>query len=229
MFRCIFYMLVCVYIRIVEQSQTELKTKDVTYCIINGRFRYFPIFYKFFQMTDKGTTDHFHIDTGINRFQGSFLLVFAEAVGDLFGCRSPVGNDHAVVFPLIAQYIFQDKGISCRRNTVIIVERRHKGGTSGFRSRFERRKIDVTHLAFGNECRIIIASSFCCSVADKMFGTGCNGGRIVQGIALKTFHHSYTHNGTQVRIFTTAFSDSSPAGIARDIDHRGKCPADTVG
>ena len=54
-----------VYIRILEQSQTELYPKDVTYRIVDGFFLYFPFGDQRFEVLYVGVAYHFHINTRI--------------------------------------------------------------------------------------------------------------------------------------------------------------------
>ena len=62
-----------------------------------------------------------------------------------------------------------------------------------------------------------------------MLGAGCH--RCGRGVilALKSAHHCRTESGCQVRVLAETLGYASPSGIACNVEHRGKGPADTLG
>ncbi len=49
------------------------------------------------------------------------------------------------------------------------------------------------------------------------------------GLALKSANLGTGHGRAEIGIFAGAFDDAAPARVARDVDHRSKCPADAGG
>ena len=218
-----------IHIRIVKQSQTEFDPQNVPHRFIYHLFFHLSGFNLLGQAFEESITHHFHIHSGIHRQSGCFFVVGGKSMGYHLPGRIPVCHYQSVEAPFITKYIPQNKLVSGRRHSIVIIERSHESSRTCFGRRLKRRQINIAQTAFRNKGRVIVTSSLCCSITDKVLGASGNRSRIVQRIALETFHHSRSHHRRKIGIFAATLGNTSPTGIAGDVNHRSKGPTDTYG
>ena len=73
-------------------------------------------------MTDIRVRHHIHIDTRIECELASVLVILSITVIHHLTDRSPVTYNEALEAPLAAQNIIYEESVTCRRDTVIVIE-----------------------------------------------------------------------------------------------------------
>ena len=178
-------------------------------------------------MGDEPEGHHIHVHTCSNGLSGHIFTVDSESVRYHLAHRVPVGNHQTVKAPLAAEHIFEQEFVAGRGHSVVVVERGHKGLSSGLYSRLERRQVDIAQLPFGKEGAVIVTAALGSPVSYEMLDASGNGGRIGSA-SLISVHHGFGHSGVEVRILAAALGDTAPAGVARYIEHGRESPADTL-
>ncbi len=215
-------------VRIVEKPEPELQPQDVADGVVQLLFAYLSVADQVGDVVEIGVRHHVHVDTGRERQSGRIGLVGCEAVRDQLAGGVPVGDDHAVESPLVAQHLLQQPAVGGRGDAVVVVERGHDGHGAAVADRLlEGRQIDVAEQALGDVGRVVVAASLGGSVADEVFGAGGHAGRVADSVALIAPRHGGTHDGRQVGILARTLGDTAPARVAGDVEHRREGPANT--
>src|SRR5713226_10223592 len=76
---------------------------------------------------------------------------------------------------------------------------------------------------------VIVAPAFGDAISGEMLDASHHSARRAQLLALKSANLGPSHGGAEKRIFSRALHDAPPAGVAGDINHRGKRPVDADG
>ena len=216
-----------VYVRILKEAKENLYPQDVPYCVVYCGHFYVSAFDKLFKVGKEAVGHHVHVHSGVRRLCGNVLAVCAKAVVYHFSHGVPVRDHKAVKAPFAAEDVLYHEGVSGGGNAVVVVEGSHQSHGSGLYRSLEGRQVDVTELALCKVRAVVVASALAGAVSHEMLDTGGHGGG-VQLQSLVAAHHGFRHAGVKVSVFSTAFRDAAPAGVARYVQHGREGPPDTL-
>ena len=150
-------------------------------------------------------------------------------MGDHLARRVPVGNDHAVEAPLLAQHIAQQKVVARRGYAVDLVERGHERQRTGIDTRLESGEIGISERTLRDHRRVVVATALDGSVAHEVLDARRHRRGVGQVVALIAPDHSHAHLRIEVGVFARALGHTAPTRVARDVEHRRECPPHTRG
>src|SRR6478752_5106543 len=113
------------------------------------------------------------------------------------------------------------------RDARYLIKRSHEGRRPGAGSGVEWRQIHIAQRPLRDLGNVVVAPPFGGAVRGEVLRR-CSD--CIWRSEIGSLKATYARGGelrTEIRIFTRAFDDASPAGVARDVDHRGKSPVNT--
>ena len=207
---------------VVEQPHIIFDVQHVAGSVVQLFHRHFAGFDQPRQILRVILIAHTHVDAGFQCHAHRIFRVCRRAMfNQLFDCAM-IGNGNAFKAPLIAQHIFQQPGVGSCWRAIQRVQRHHYRTAACIQPRFVRRHIVVKQALRTHIDGVVLFTAFYRAVSGKVFDAGHHRVAICRAFTLHRFHHSLTHNRSEIRIFPKTFGSTSPARIARDIDHR--CP-----
>ena len=99
---------------------------------------------------------------------------------------------------------------------------------TGVNSSLVGRHIVIEHAPVAHIHRVVVASCLCTAIECKVLHASHHGVGSCQILSLITLHHGFCDARTEVWILAIAFSHTSPAWVAADIEHRTESPVDTI-
>ena len=138
--------------------------------------------------------------------------------------RSIVRNHESLEVPLFLENILKQISIACCRDTVILIESRHHTQGAGIHTSLVWWQINIPKSAFRHIHSIIITTGQRRSIAGKMLHACKDGKSISKVLSLEALYSRCRYEAAQIGIFTSALTDTAPAGVDRNVDHRGERP-----
>ena len=163
---------------------------------------------------------HIHLKTCIEGIHCCLFFISCQSlIFQLLDC-SPIGNDKAIVSPTFFQNFRHRIVIGRSRDTTDIIKRTHQSRCTRFHAHFIREQISIPKSLSRDLGINIITSGFGSAITDIMFQTSRYTvfGRHI--ISLITTHRCSSKYPIRIRVFTVSFGNTSPAGIARYVNHR---------
>ena len=221
---------IAVTVGIVEKSQLEFRFEHQAARAVDIGQRDTPLFERLLQGSQVTLAHHVHVDT---RLDGArrHLFQIAQTVRDHLVDARVVRDDEALEAPLLAQHGGHQPAVGRGGNPVDLVERRHDAAHACLDGRLVGREIFVVHALAAHVGRIVVASRFGSTVESIVLHASHDlvGGKMHRITPLIAVDERPRHSAAEEGIFADALRRTSPAGIARNVDHRGESPADTGG
>ena len=180
-------------------------------------------------MIGVGAADHFHVDAGAGGLESRIPKIGGEPVIDQLLDGNPVADHEAIERPFIAENLLHQEAVAACGHAVKVTERRHQADDSRVDRRLERRQVDIAQFVFRDIRGVVVAPGLAGPVTGKVLGAGGDGSHGGQVIALEAFDHGDRQPAGEIRILAETLGNPTPAGIARDIDHRREGPVDAHG
>ena len=212
----------------VKQTQRILDAQNPPHRLVHRGLRHRPGAHQLNEVSVEPVF-HVHVNTRQKRFASGCSSVIGDAVLDELVDRVVVAYYKSAEFPLVPQHTRQGEGVRRGGDLIKRVESAHQRGSARIHGRLEGRQVNLAQRALRHVHGVIVASAFRGPVADVVLYTGCDGIRSIKPRALISDHIGARHGCTEVRIFAGPFHNAPPAGVARDIDHRGEGPSDAGG
>ncbi|MPM06064.1 hypothetical protein SDC9_52359 [bioreactor metagenome] len=141
---------------------------------------------------------------------------------DAFSDGIRIAYGDAVEAPFIPQNTPQQPLVHGAPHAVQIVECRHDRTRSDIDAGFVGWQILFPQTLHGHIHLVVILAGFSGPVSRKVLQAGCHRIRLRQVPALKSHHFGRTIVAVQQGVLAGSLTDTSPAGIFRDVNHRGE-------
>src|SRR5690554_490302 len=140
-------------------------------------------------------------------------------IGDKEVINSPaVRNYHAVISPLLAQYLKHQPAASATWFTFIsIVGTHHLSDIAFINQGLERRQVCLPQITCRYRCIVRVSVPFRSAMHSKVLCASISL-KIVRIITLQPFHCGYSQAGGEEGILAVSLLSSSPAGVTKNID-----------
>ena len=168
-----------------------------------------------------GQARHVHVDTSGERLIGRVFTVFGIVMSHKAADSKCIGENKALETPVLAQNISQQPMIAAGGDLVEVHVCAHEAACTCLLGCVEGHQIDVLQQFFRHIHRVIIATAFGCAIASKVLYAD-HRPIGVEMVPLEALDLGSRHGCTQVWVFSGAFDDASPAGVAGDVNHRSE-------
>ena len=176
-----------------------------------------------------GRARHVHVHAGQNAASRGFFAIDRVSVKDGLAERVPVAQHHPVELPFALQDAAQRELVGRCGHAANLVEGAHHREATFVERGLERRQVHFAQRALGDVDRVVVASAFCSAVGHEVLGARRDRLFVGDVLALESAHAGAGHLAPQEDVLSGALGDSTPARIARDVDHGGERPVDTGG
>ena len=211
----------------VEESQPHLGGKDPAGRFIDHFHGDLAFFHCFLQLVLVNTGTHVHIHTCQRRLHTGIQIIRGDAMVNTLADGIRVAHHKPGKAQLLFQNIPKQEFVHGTRNTVQIVEGCHDRLRTGIDCCLERFQIMIIENMHGHVHRVVIPTGFTGTVADIVLQAGRHIGIVRAFPLLQAGDFRGGEGGSKAGILTGAFGDTSPPGIAGDIQHRRKMPGNT--
>src|SRR6185436_1427780 len=151
-----------------KKSEAKLDPKNSSNCFVDCCLRNLSVFKKIGSVLIEQTTDHLHINTGIQRRLGRVTIVRHETMINQLFNRRVVTHNEAIKLPFTTQHFSKGERIRRCRNTVEIIERTHQRSNTSINRRMKGWKVDLAQRLLRHVGRVVVATSLCCSIGDPV-------------------------------------------------------------
>ena len=101
-----------VHVGVFEEAELELELEDVAHGTVNLLLRHLPFLHELLDILDEAVGHHVHVHSGIDCELRRVPEVGGVAVGYHLAGGVPVGDDHAVPAPLVAENVLQQPAVA---------------------------------------------------------------------------------------------------------------------
>ena len=165
------------------------------------------------QIADIMVARHLNVDRGLQSISGYILRAIDRAVFFALAERVPVGDQHAVKAPRIAQKLPAQPPIERDGDTADRVEGGHDQITACTDRRLVCGQIRRQQRALGNLCIVIVAPCLHGAVGGEMFDAGGEPGRAVRALLISS-HRGGGHAAREQNVLAIGLGAAAPPGVA---------------
>ena len=179
-------------------------------------------------MGEVGPAAHVEVDAGPDGQGRGLAQVGGDALVDELADAVPVGHDHPVEGPLALEHLADEVLVGVHGGAVDVVEGRHDRADPGVDGRLEGPQVQVAQGVLADADRVVVAAAGGEAVAREVLGARSDPVGITRVVALEAPHERRRETAREDRRLAERLRDAAPAGLLRDVDHRGEGPRDTV-
>ncbi len=215
--------LAVVGIGLLEQAHAEFLAQAPAHRRVDGFDVDQPAVERLRQVGRAIVAGQFDVEPGIEGERRGLGPVGGDAVvGVQQGDADVVGHDDAVEAPFVAQHLGQQVARGVQRLVVDVVVGRHdRAGIGELYRHLERQQEVVVQLAPAEMDRGVIAPAF----GEGMAGVMLERGQHVAVFPLQAADIGRGHLAHEIGVFAEGLFGAAPAGVAGDVEHRGKALA----
>jgi len=226
---CGFAFLVDAAERVLEQAELGLDRQHLADRFIDPRHRHLALLDQVGQVIAIEAAGHAHIDPGHEGDLGRLAGIGGKAVVDHLHVAGIIGNDEALIFPLVAQHGAHQPLIAVRGDSGNLVERGHGRQCARAERRLEGREIDFAQRPFRHVDGVVIKPRFRRAISGEVLRAGHHRIDRLEAGALEALHARRGEEVAEMHVLARALHGAAPALVACDVDHRREGPVDARG